>query len=210
MEEQNGHVEYRWAPDLGIQRDNAESAIGVVSVATHKDGWFRVDWMSMADVYRIRDRSPSYKAKREASPWTTDAGEMAKKTGIRRLLKTFDDDPGLLKALEFSREDDPTEEQAVAAIEARQTSSPAPQVVAELAPYEEQDSPAEQTEPNLPLDEQIDPVAWADAWIEQIPNTVRAKARREATDVLAANCERLSQEQYERCAKAAMAAGWIL
>ena len=112
VREENGKVQYHWQPDLGIQRDMAESAIGVMSIATHRDGWFRVDYMSMADVYRIRDRSPSFKGKGGSSPWTTDVGEMCKKTGIRRLLKTFDDDPGLLRAMSLSQEDDPDEETA--------------------------------------------------------------------------------------------------
>ena len=56
----------------------------------------------------------------------------------------------------------------------------------------------------------FNPVAWADAFIEQIPATVRAKSRREAADVLLANAEKLGEAQYERCKKEATKAGWIL
>lgn len=56
----------------------------------------------------------------------------------------------------------------------------------------------------------FDPVAWANQWIANIPQCTRAKARREATDELIANMDRLGPQQYERCYKAAQAQSWIL
>ena len=69
---------------------------GILSVASHSNGWNRADWMPLVDVQSIRQRS---KAKNDG-PWVTDPGEMMKKSGLKRLLKTFSDDPGLLLALE--------------------------------------------------------------------------------------------------------------
>lgn len=66
---------------------------GVVAVYAYcrlKDGAFKFDIMSTEDVNRIRDRSQGYqsatKYKRD-HPWTTDWGEMAKKTVFKRLAK---------------------------------------------------------------------------------------------------------------------------
>jgi len=102
FEERDAAVSYEYMPNLDAPRDRAEDARGVLSVASHHDGWRRADWMPIADVWSIRQRS---KAK-DSGPWVTDPGEMCKKTGLKRLLKTFSDDPGLLRALEL---DDRTE-----------------------------------------------------------------------------------------------------
>lgn len=52
--------------------------------AQFKDGGMAVDLMSWAQIMKVRDRS---KAK-ESGPWVTDTEEMAKKTVLKRLLKT--------------------------------------------------------------------------------------------------------------------------
>ena len=57
----------------------------VYAVARMKDGGVQFEVMSVFDVNKIRDKSPS--AKGSTSPWTTYYEEMAKKTVIRRLFK---------------------------------------------------------------------------------------------------------------------------
>jgi len=100
FDESDASQHYSYTPDLSASRDNVSDDVilGVLSVATHEDGWHRVDWMPWTDVCAIRARSPSSKG---FSPWKSDPGEMGKKTGIRRLLKTFSDDPGLIRAFEL-------------------------------------------------------------------------------------------------------------
>lgn len=55
----------------------------VYGVAKFKDGGYHLEWMSMAEVQRIRSRS---KAK-DDGPWVTDENEMIKKTLVRRMSK---------------------------------------------------------------------------------------------------------------------------
>lgn len=85
-----------------------------------------------------------------------------------------------------------------------------PPTAEEQAEAREQiDKPAEQPGP-MPPDDGFDPVAWADEFVARIPNWTRAKQRREASEALYKNMERLGSAQYERCFKAAQAAGWIM
>ena len=127
FEERDGAVSYRYVPNLDVPRDRSEEVRGVLSVASHHDGWRRADWMPAADVWSIRARSKAA----ESGPWVTDPGEMVKKTGLRRLLKTFSDDPGLLRALEL---DDRAETTAAEVIEEKQQAKARSIVPAILAP----------------------------------------------------------------------------
>jgi phage RecT family recombinase len=104
--EKDGEQHYTHAPNLEISRDGLKDAKGVLSIATHKNGWIRADFMPIVDVLAIRNRSKGYKVEKPSGPWHTDPGEMSKKTGIKRLLKTFSDDPGLLRALEIDNDAD--------------------------------------------------------------------------------------------------------
>ena len=70
--------------------------IGAYAYAKIKGGGFKMDWMTVADINRIRDRSNGYQqAVRTAkqynkpinSPWESDWDEMAKKTVFNRLAK---------------------------------------------------------------------------------------------------------------------------
>lgn len=100
--EENGTTKYKFVPDLTIQRDDYSQSTGVLSVVTHKGGWYRVEFMHREDVESIRRQYS--KATNDKSPWNTNPGEMAKKTGLRRILKTFTDDPGLLRLLDLEDE----------------------------------------------------------------------------------------------------------
>jgi len=98
--EENGVSTYHFTFD---HRGDRGQVVGAFSVARHKDGWHRMEWMSVPEINRIRDRSKSFKS--GFSPWKTDEGEMQKKTVIKRLLKTFSDDPVLLRMQEIDDQD---------------------------------------------------------------------------------------------------------
>lgn len=58
-------------------------AVGVYAYCRMKGGAFKSDYMTVADVERIRQRSKS----KDRGPWVTDFDEMAKKTVFKRLSK---------------------------------------------------------------------------------------------------------------------------
>jgi recombination protein RecT len=64
--------------------------VSVYAYCRLKDGAFKFDIMSVADVNRIRDRSQGYKSATKYGkdhPWITDWSEMARKTVFKRLAK---------------------------------------------------------------------------------------------------------------------------
>lgn len=73
-------------PDRGAIR-------GAYCIAKTVDGEFLVETMNINEIYAIRDRTQAYKAfkegKTKSCPWTTDEGEMIKKTVIRRASKSW-------------------------------------------------------------------------------------------------------------------------
>lgn len=60
--------------------------IGAYCVAKTHDGAFLTETMPIAEIEKIRERSESFK-KGRSSPWKTDAGEMIRKTVIKRAYK---------------------------------------------------------------------------------------------------------------------------
>lgn len=73
------------------------------AVVHYRDGVSDFEPMSMKEILAIRDRSDAYRAfkagKIKSTPWSTDEGEMAKKTVLRRLLKRIPQSPELADAL---------------------------------------------------------------------------------------------------------------
>lgn len=73
------------------------------AVVAYKDGTKDFDVMSLEEIHAIRDRSDAWKAfvagKISSTPWSTDEGQMAKKTVLRRLLNRVPQSPDLSEAI---------------------------------------------------------------------------------------------------------------
>lgn len=64
--------------------------IGAYAVWIYRDGYKSTTFMPIRDIYAIRDRSQAWQAHKKYGsdcPWTTDPGEMIKKTAIKRSAK---------------------------------------------------------------------------------------------------------------------------
>lgn len=75
--------------------------VGVYAVATMADGVILFEPMSRDEVNAVRERSAGYRNKPYASPWTTDTGQMWRKTAIKRLLSSARLSPELHQAAEL-------------------------------------------------------------------------------------------------------------
>lgn len=85
-------------PDLN--REDRGAMIGAYAVAKFKDGYTDFEYMSAAEIEKIRKRSMAG----DSGPWKTDTGEMWRKTPIRRLCKRLPmsiEDNTLQKAIEI-------------------------------------------------------------------------------------------------------------
>lgn len=74
-----------------LTRSKRGEVTGVYALATLIDGTRQVEYMSIEEVNEIRERSETYKAhkagKIQSCTWITDAGEMTRKTVIKRIYK---------------------------------------------------------------------------------------------------------------------------
>jgi recombination protein RecT len=81
------------------------AVIGVYVVVKTADGDFLTEVMGIGEVFDIRDRSEAWKAyvakKTKSCPWSTDEGEMIKKTVIKRAYKYWPKTDRLEKAIEI-------------------------------------------------------------------------------------------------------------
>ena len=88
-------------------KDRGE-VVGVYCVVKTIDGDFLTDTMSIDEVNAIRDRSEawkSYVAKKTPCPWSTDPGEMIKKTLIKRSSKLWPKTDRLDQAIHYLNTD---------------------------------------------------------------------------------------------------------
>lgn len=73
------------------------------AVVVYRDGTTDFEPMTIRDLEAIRDRSDGWRAfsegKIKSTPWSTDFGEMAKKTVLRRLMKRLPQSPEMADAL---------------------------------------------------------------------------------------------------------------
>lgn len=140
--------------------------VGVLSVATHDHG-YRTDYMHIDEVNAIRDRSKSYKYG-DSSPWHTDPGEMQKKTGSKRLLKTFTDDPGLCRAMEIDSGDYDDADESLPTKPQRTVADAANDLKRRMAPTAQTQNVTDSAEDELP-DTSYEPPAEQEA-SQETPN----------------------------------------
>lgn len=89
--------------------------VGAYCVAKTHDGEFLTTQMTNAEIWSIRDRSPSWKSfekDQKSTPWKTDTNEMIKKTVIRRAWKSWpktDSRKRFEQAVDVTSDFDPSE-----------------------------------------------------------------------------------------------------
>lgn len=102
-------------PDYLVSEDERGEIVLYYAVVVYKDGSKDFEPMTIRDLEAIRDRSDGWRAyadgKIKSTPWSTDFGEMAKKTVLRRLMKRLPQSPEIADALAVEDTDyreDPT------------------------------------------------------------------------------------------------------
>lgn len=80
------------------ERSPRGDVVAAYAIIVLPDGW-RYELMQRAELNAIEGRSKS--AAKGHSPWKTDANQMRIKTVIKRGLKLYCDDPGLIRAIEL-------------------------------------------------------------------------------------------------------------
>lgn len=88
-------------PSFALQ-DRGKPLCGYAIIILPDSEW-RYELMSMKDLDAIRARSKSWQA--GGGPWATDDFEMRKKTVLKRALKTYCEDPAIVRALEIDDDD---------------------------------------------------------------------------------------------------------
>ncbi len=85
--------------------DDRGGVLGAYCVVKTADGDYLTEVMSIADIQAIRDRSPAWIAfragKTKSCPWDSDAGEMGKKTVVKRAYKYWPKTERLAKAIHY-------------------------------------------------------------------------------------------------------------
>lgn len=94
----DGACHFTHTPSLGRKPN---TVIGAYAVIVFPDGYWRHEWMSKYDLDQVKNSAASQKG-----PWSTNEGEMQRKTVLRRLLKTFGDAEELNNALQLEDLDD--------------------------------------------------------------------------------------------------------
>lgn len=111
--------------------------LGVYAVAKLKGGGYQFEWMSVAQINKIRDGSQGYatakRSGRDNTPWITNWEEMAKKTVLRRLTKYLPMSIELANAVALDARADAGKEQGIDLVEGEF------QVLPEDAPEETMD-----------------------------------------------------------------------
>jgi len=83
---------------------NRGEIVGVYVTVKTADGEYLTETMTIEECYAIRDRSESWK-KDQSGPWKTDAGEMIKKTVVKRAYKYWPKTERLESAIHYLNTD---------------------------------------------------------------------------------------------------------
>lgn len=94
----DGQFKVHFRPHIGA---DAGEVIGAFACLLFPNKRVIADFMSAEEIESIRKRSKAA----SSGPWVTDWGEMAKKTVIRRTIKTYVDDPEVLSLLDSEDRD---------------------------------------------------------------------------------------------------------
>jgi recombination protein RecT len=121
------------------------------AVVVYKDGTKDFDVMDIPQIHKIRDKSEGWKAfqagRIKSTPWSSDEGEMCKKTVLKRLCKRVPQSPDLADAIAA---DDIEEEAYHNTIELQAQPQPRPEaksIADRLNDFAEVDSDAEPVDP---------------------------------------------------------------
>jgi phage RecT family recombinase len=125
-EHENGRDGLRHVPDFGTP--DRGKVIAAFASLLLPGGIFRCCVVSRADLDKIKRAAPA-----KGGPWSSWEDEMQKKSAVRRALKFYCDDPGMVAALELDEHEDETGESAkpeplpAGRIDLRRPAAPAPQ-----------------------------------------------------------------------------------
>lgn len=84
-----------------LGQPRGEKAIGAYAVISLADGQWRYELMDISELNKVQAAAPS-----KAGPWSTWTDEQRKKTVVRRSLKMYADDPGVIRLLELTEDEE--------------------------------------------------------------------------------------------------------
>ncbi len=89
-------VNGKWLVEYEPQLEDRGDYMGTFATLIFDGGRFVCEYMTEEEIQLVRNRSKS----KDNGPWVTDFGEMAKKTVLKRAIKTYADDPEVLDLLD--------------------------------------------------------------------------------------------------------------
>ena len=89
-----------WSCEYEPANEDRGQYFGTFAMLLFPDGRFKVEYMCEEEINEIRERSKS----KDNGPWVDSFGEMARKTVIKRALKTYLDDPELMELMGYDDE----------------------------------------------------------------------------------------------------------
>lgn len=114
-----------------------DKAIGAYAVIKLMDGEWRYELMDITELNKVQAAAPA-----KNGPWATWTDEQRKKTVVRRSLKMYADDPGVIRLLEITEDTDfdeePTPPKTIASVAAKLAAPPARQSEQPVAPTREE------------------------------------------------------------------------
>ena len=178
--------------------------IGAYCQLTFNDQPFRFVLMTKAELDKVKNAAPS-----KSGPWATWETEMQKKTVIRRALKAYCDDPGIIRALELTEDEEVAAPPAAIPVGRVNLRAPKPEpIAADIEPdpappidHYQSDPPVEVTPEPAPVAEAPASVPDADAELEEhasrveaLENAIQEATSRKALHVIGADLVRMADD----------------